>query len=269
MITWWCVSQEEPWTWSWVPYPGVWIASLVPLFAYIAAHRRAGQAFEAKRVWAFVAGIAAFWAASGWPIGPLGAGYLASAHMLQFLLYTLVAAPLLLIGTPGWMGERVFSAMRLTKLSFRKGKSLVAAAAVYNLGLLLTHAPITVEALRGYQLGSFFMDIVWMLMGFLLWLPVLSPVTEMRTEAPLAKVAYLLATTMLVAIIPASYLTFSEVPIYSIYELAPRIGSITAGQDQQVAGLIMKIGTVPIIWGTAAVIWFRWASEEARADSRR
>ncbi len=36
-------------------------------------------------------------------MGTLGAGYLASVHMAQYLLYTLVAAPLLMLGTPEWM----------------------------------------------------------------------------------------------------------------------------------------------------------------------
>jgi hypothetical protein len=69
-----------------------------------------------------------------------------------------------------------------------------------------------------------------------------------------------------VAVIPASLLTFSTTPVYAIYELAPRIGALTAREDQQIAGILMKLATIPVVWGTIGVLWFRYAQqEEARA----
>ena len=76
--------------------------------------------------------------------------------------------------------------------------------------------------------------------------------------------AYLFAATSLVAVIPASFLTFTEMPIYSIYELAPRIGSLTARSDQQLAGIVMKLGSIPVVWSTIGVLWFRWVAREQR-----
>jgi hypothetical protein len=32
--------------------------------------------------------------------------------------------------------------------------------------------------------------------------------------------------------------------------------------DQTIAGVVMKLGGGLLIWGTIAVIWFRWTSEE-------
>ena len=46
----------------------------------------------------FVGGLIVLWLSLDWPIGALGAGYLASVHMLQFLLMALVAPPMLLMG---------------------------------------------------------------------------------------------------------------------------------------------------------------------------
>ena len=82
-----------------------------------------------------------FWLASDWPLGTLGAGYLASAHMAQFLLYTLAAAPLLLLGTPEWLAERVLGRLRLRGVAARIGSSLVLAGAIYNVTLIVTHSP--------------------------------------------------------------------------------------------------------------------------------
>ena len=39
---------------------------------------------------------------------------------------------------------------------------------------------------------------------------------------------------------------------------------MTAVEDQQLAGIIMKIATIPIIWSTIAVMWFRWSARELR-----
>jgi hypothetical protein len=37
---------------------------------------------------------------------------------------------------------------------------------------------------------------------------------------------------------------------------------LDAAQDQQIAGLVMKVGGGFLLWGVIAVLFFRWASEE-------
>lgn len=263
MISWWCTALERPWTWEWIPYPGVWLAALIPSVAYIRAVRRHSQGVDRTRMFRFVAAIVLFWIASDWPLGTLGAGYLASAHMVQFLLYTLGVAPLLLLGTPEWLARRIASKLRIERLTTRLGNSLVVSGAIYNLMLIATHAPGTVDVLRRSQFGSFAMDVAWIVAGMVLWLPVLSPLPEGRHPSMWLKMGYLFVTTSVIAVIPASFLTFASTPIYAIYELAPRIGTLTAQEDQQLAGIIMKLATIPVIWGTIAVLWFRWTRQEA------
>ncbi len=264
MISWWCTALARPWSWEWIPYPGIWAAAILPMVFYGLALRRHQGAVDRKKLAQFITGMLVFWIASDWPLGTLGAGYLASAHMTQFLMYTLVASPLILLGTPEWMARRVARKLRLERVVVWLGQSLVVAAVIYNSVLLTTHAPGTVELLRNSQLGSFFMDVLWILAGLILWLPVVSPLPEGRARSTWGKMAYLFVTTSVVAVIPASFLTFTRVPIYGIYELAPRIGPLTAIEDQQLAGIIMKIATIPIVWSTIAVLWFRWSARETQ-----
>jgi cytochrome c oxidase assembly factor CtaG len=264
MISWWCTALARPWTWEWIPYPGIWAAAILPMVFYGRAVRRHDGPVDRKKAAQFVGGMLVFWIASDWPLGTLGAGYLASAHMTQFLLYTLVAAPLILLGTPEWMARSLSRGLRIERGVIWLGHSLVASAIIYNTILLSTHAPGTVEVLRNSQLGSFLMDGLWIVAGLILWLPVLSPLRDGRAGSTWGKMAYLFVTTSVVAVIPASFLTFTQIPIYGIYELAPRIGSLTAIEDQQLAGIIMKIATIPIIWSTIAVLWFRWTATEAQ-----
>jgi putative membrane protein len=264
MITWWCTALARPWSWEWIPYPGIWVTSLLPVVLYTRAVRRHPGPVDRRRLLQFCAGMVVFWIASDWPLGTLGAGFLASAHMTQFLLYTLVSAPLLLLGIPEWMARKITRPRWAERTVAWLGRSVVAAALIYNTVLITTHAPGTVAQLRTNQFGSFAMDVLWLAAGFVLWLPVLSPLPEGRASSSWAKMAYLFVTTSVVAVIPASFLTFTSIPIYSIYELAPRIGSLTAIEDQQLAGIIMKIATIPVVWTTIAVLWFRWSAQEAR-----
>lgn len=261
-VSWWCVALERPWDWQWMAYPGIWIATVVPMVAYGVAVRRHPGPVDRRRLRFFYAGMVVFWLASDWPLGTLGAGYLASAHMLQFLLYSLAAAPLLLLGTPQWMARAVLRPVRLERAVDRLGGSLVLCAVMYNGILLATHAPGTVEVLRRSQIGSAGMDLAWVLAGAILWLPIISPLGRPEGTAPWSRMLYLFVTTAVVAVIPASFLTFTTTPVYALYELAPRVLDLTAREDQQVAGILMKLATIPAIWGAIAVMWFRWARQE-------
>ncbi len=128
--------------------------------------------------------------------------------------------------------------------------------------LIATHAPVTVDLLRSSQLGSFLLDMIWLVAGFILWTPIISPLPEAQARSAPIKLVYLFAAAALMPMIPGGFLTFSPLPLYATYELAPRVG-IEALDDQQMAGVAMKVGNLPVIWTVMAVIWFRWYRREA------
>jgi putative membrane protein len=259
----WCASSDQPWSWQWIAYPGVWLAVLIPVVAYLRAVRRnRSETTDRRTLLAFLAGMAVFWVASDWPVGTLGAGYLAWVHMSQYVLYVLVVAPLLLLGTPGWMAARILDRLHLRRVAKTLAGNLLASGILFNLVLVTTHSPMAVDTLRASQLGSFVMDILWLVSGLVLWLPILGPLAEHRVRSAPAKMVYLFVAAGVVAILPASFLTFARFPLYSTYELAPRIGTMTAVEDQQLAGIVMKLGMIPVVWGTLAVMFFRWMAEE-------
>lgn len=53
-----------------------------------------------SQVWFFLTGLAALGMALRSSLNALAMGYLLSAHMVQHVLFTVVAPPLLLLGTP-------------------------------------------------------------------------------------------------------------------------------------------------------------------------
>jgi len=259
----WCSALDEPWHWRWIAYPGVWLSALVPIVTYLVSIRRhKDRVTDRRTIVTFLSAMTVFWMASDWPIGTLGAGYLAWVHMFQYILYVLVVAPLVLRGTPEWMARSILARLHIEAVVGRLSHSLLLSGIIFNVILVTTHSPIAVDTLRASQLGSFSMDLLWMLSGLILWMPILSPVPEHRVVSPPAKMVYLFVSAGIVSIVPASFLTFARFPLYSTYELAPRIGTMSALEDQQLAGITMKLGMIPIVWGTLAVMFFRWVAHE-------
>jgi putative membrane protein len=79
------------------------------------------------------------------PLHALGASYLLTAHMVQHMLLTVVAPPLLLLGVPGWMIAPVFR----RGWQRRVGRWLtypVLAFGLYNANIWVWHLPALLDA---------------------------------------------------------------------------------------------------------------------------
>jgi putative membrane protein len=271
-MRWWCSAVEVPWSWAPRPYLGVWLLCLgLALWYGLAwgAHRRAGSEptdRDASYMRRFAGGVVALWIASDWPVGALAGGYLMSLHMTQYLLYTLAAAPLLMLGTPEWLADAVLDRLHLQKVWSVLSRPLVAVI-VSNVILVSTHSPFAVDRFRSTQLGSFAMDMIWLLSGLVLWGPVINPVRSGRIASDPLRIVYLFVAAAVLPMIPGGFITFSSNPLFATYELAPRVG-MTALHDQQLAGVLMKIGNVPVIWAAMGVIWFRWYEKEHGTPGR-
>ncbi len=266
----WCSALKEPWSWAWRPYVGVWILCLGLLTAYAVAVRRRRHTNPAepdagKRALWFALGVLAIWVASDWPVGLLGSSYLSSVHMAQYMLYTLAAAPLLILGVPEWMARRLLGKLRLYRTVRFLARPLVAAV-LFNVILIATNVPLVVDALRASQVGSFGLDMTWLLSGFILWMPICCAIPEISGRSYPVKMVYLFLAAATVPMVPGGFLTFADHPLYATYELAPRVMGFSALNDQQLAGAFMKVGNIPVIWSVIAVMFVRWWKQERASD---
>src|SRR5436190_24245327 len=57
----------------------------------------------------FSDGLLELWVASDWPIHDLGERYFFWVHMVQHTTYAIIAAPMLLMGTPAWLARWLLS----------------------------------------------------------------------------------------------------------------------------------------------------------------
>jgi putative membrane protein len=261
---------------SWQPHPDVWL--LVALFAvgYAVAINRLGPRLAPPgkpvvtrfQVASFSAGVIALWIASDWPIHDVAERYLFSVHMVQHVAYSIIAAPLLLIGTPAWLARWLLSP-RWLLAGVRFASRLVPATILFNLVVIVTHTPVVVNAALEHALMHFAVHTLIFLSSIIVWMPLLSPLPEVPRLPPLGRMLFLFLQSI-VPTIPASFLTFGAHPLYRFYEKVPRLWGISAISDMQVAGVIMKIGVGFTLWVIIAILFFRWyAAEEAPAPSRR
>jgi putative membrane protein len=209
---------------------------------------------------AFYAGVASLLVVSTWPVHDIGSGSLFMLHMVEHLVFGLVAPPLLLAGTPWWLLRAVLKPiMPLVRVLT---KPLVALF-LFNATLGLIHVPGVVELMLTSEAAHFGIHTLLLVTGVLMWWPVLDPIPDLPHLPPFLKMGYLFLQS-LVPTIPASFLTLGETALYPIYETLPRIGGISAHTDQVIAGLIMKLGGGLLLWGFIAWVFFSWWADEQR-----
>jgi putative membrane protein len=269
---------------TWHPHPDAWVLIGLLAAAYGLALRRERRrrAVEAVaggkgagpgtgpvagvasrwQVAAFSSGIGLMLLASDWPVHDLAEGYLYSVHMLQHLMLTLGAALLLVLGTPGWLARRLLGRGRVLRM-VRGLSRPVLNLVQFNLVLVVSHWPLVVEGTLRYHPLHFVAHAALLVSAVIMWLPVASPLREIPRLAPPAQMLYLFLQTILPTV-PASFLTFGTAPLYPLYDTFPRIWGISVITDQQIAGLIMKIGGGLFLWLVIAVVFFRWYEREER-----
>jgi putative membrane protein len=267
MISWWCAATDVAWSWTWRPYPGVWlfVAALVAGYTVLLARARPRHGDPVATRWqqtSYGAGVVLLWIASDWPIGTLGSGYLLGVHTLQYVLYSLVAPPLLLLGVPRSLVVGLASDHPRAWRLLRALAHPLVALLVFNLVLFLSHTPAVIDGVRPTQLGSFVVDMAWLAGGLVLWWPVVAPVPEVSRLTYPWKLGYLFLSTI-PPTVPSAFLIFSDFPLYALYELAPRVNGIPATQDQLVAGIAMKILGDVVAWTAILIVAIRWTRAEA------
>lgn len=242
--------------WSvWSPEPEALLA--IGLLAVLYARgtgrlwRRAGigRGLPRWRFYCFAAGIAALFLALISPLDAMGSA-LFSAHMVQHEVLMLVAAPLLILGTPlipflwalplEWrrsLGR--WSKGRLMQRSVRVLTHPVSAWLLYAAALWIWHAPPLYEATLAGEWAHIAQHASFLGSALLFWWVLLHP-THFRRRAYGAAVLYVFTTAVHGSLLGA-LLTFAREPWYPSYAPSTAAWGLTPLDDQQLGGLVMWI----------------------------
>jgi cytochrome c oxidase assembly factor CtaG len=267
-VAWWCsASPGQVWTWRYTPFLGVWVVAAAFIGGYVLAHRRAGRPLERKATTKWVLGVVALIAVSEWPIGQLGVGYFATIGIGRYIVYSFVAAPLLLAGLPSWLVDRWLPWGSRRERAVSALTRWPIALLIFNLVLFGTHVPVVVDTLKVTQLGSFGVDVAHLGAALIWWWPALRREPARNAIVEPMRAFYLFASSVLM-FVPGAFLTFSPLPLYGLYELAPPLWlGFDPIADQQSAGIVMNVIGGFVLWGIITTLFLRWAKEQSRADT--
>lgn len=265
------LAAAAPNFWRWQPHPEVWfvVASVVALGFYAVRVIGpkvvpAGQPVTTRRQRGFfLAGVLTLWVAADWPMHDAAEEYLYAFHMVQHFLLAYVVPPMFLLATPTWLARLIVGQGRVERwlkvLAFP-----VIAAVLFNGVIIFSHWPAAVDLSVSNGLVHYGMHLLLVFTALLMWVPVCGPFPELRMSLP-AQMIYLFAMSI-VPTVPAAWLTLGGKVIYSAYDTPQRLWGISALSDQQMAGLIMKLGGSAYLWGLITVMFFKWAYRHEQAE---
>jgi cytochrome c oxidase assembly factor CtaG len=254
-MQWWCSAGSEPWSWEWQWYPGVWILVAVVALTYWRFSRHSATP-PRERTYGWI-GVVTMWLALDWPMGPLAANYLATAHAIQFLMISFVAAPLLLIGARTGLAARLPREGR-GDFWLRIVMAPLLGAIVFNIVTIATHVPAVNDTLMVEQWGAFAIDFAWLVSALWFWWALIVPVPVRPLFVTPLRMLYLFIGSVVHTGI-AIVMLMREFPMYGVYELAPRATRMSALTDLKVAGGVMELIGIGIIFGILTVMFFKWS----------
>ncbi len=262
-IGWWPASGA-PWTWAWHGYVGVWLL-VGAAAAYVAIEWRRDARSRwlpdpqaRQRQWCAVAGVGLLWLAFDWPMGALSS-VLLSAAAVQYLVISLVVAPLLLYGLP-----RLPEAARATSTGgVWRPPSQLLTGAVFAVVLLGGSSTAAVDRLRSSQAGTMLIGVLWLTAALALWWPVLR--RDGRQLRYMAAVAYLFVPFILPKLPGLVYILETR-PVYEVYANAPRVAglSLSVLGDQKLAGAILWSAGTVLLFVSLGLLFAAWYRDEQR-----
>ena len=256
--------NNDPWRWQ--PHPEVWLLVLAVIFFGFWAKRIGPKVLPTGTPIAtipqkicFVVAVLLLYLAADWPVHDIAEEHLYFVHMIQHVVITLIVPPLFLLALPSWLARLIILEGGYGSKIIRRLSHPITAALIFNGLSALTHWTSVVQ--WSYESGIFhyFVHLALFISGLLMWMPVVSPLKELRISPP-AQMLYLFLISV-IPTIPSAWLTFAEGTVYKHYDDGFEMWGISVVTDQQAAGAIMKIIGGFYLWGIILVKFFRYTSK--------
>lgn len=261
---------------GWAVEPLVWVAVGAAAWWYLWAARRV-RAWPSRRRAAFMSGLVVVFVALASPIA-VYAGALFSVHMVQHLLLTLVAAPLLLLGAPGTLALRSATPRGRARLvdifhsvPVRTVTHPVVTWSLFAAVMWITHftsfydAALESSVLHGLEHG------LYSGVAVAFWLPVvgLDPI-GVRLSHPV-RLGYVILALPQQSFLGLALWSATGV-LYPHYETLARRWGPDALADQRAGAVVMWIGGDMLFIAAliaVALAWMRHDEQEAARLDRR
>jgi putative membrane protein len=243
--------------WAYHLHLVAWAAVGAAALGYGLAVRRlarthgAGALPTRRQLWTLAGGLVALVVALTWPVADLAARWSLTALLVQRLLLTLAAAPLLLMAMPVPLLAAVTRPAPIDAAVRVLTRPVVAVVSfsLLAIGTLLTPA---VAAQSSSAVWRGVTDVALLAGGGVLWAPTLGPIPGGHRTPPVGLAAYLFVQSI-VPTFPAIVYVFAHHPFYPAFAHVHVAVRLTPLVDQQVAGVVAKVATLPVLWSAAYV----------------
>jgi putative membrane protein len=205
-----------------------------------------------------------FFSLNGW-IHDLSDSFLFSAHMIQHLLLALAVAPLMIMGTPGWMLRPLLNLPHIRAIAYWITRPRQAFA-IFNIIVAAWHLPPLYNTAMAHHGVHIVQHLMFLAASVIMWWPVLSPLPELPRLSYPGQMLYLFLMTIPMSIVSVA-IAYADRLLYPAYSAAPRIWGVTPMADQMIGGLIMWIPGGLYFFAIISVIFFRWQQRDGAESS--
>lgn len=202
-----------------------------------------------RQWWLGVAALLCALVTVTWPLADLAQRWSLLALVVQRLLLMLVVAPLALAATPTAMLATLTRPAPIDRaLEILTHPAVaVAVVSVVSIGTLL---PGAVNAQATSTAARAGLDLAILAAGVVLWGPVLRHIPGASRPTPVGTAVYLVVQSLVPTFLAVVYV-FARHPFYAVYAHAAGAIGISPVADQEIAGIVGKMGTLPILWTVA------------------
>jgi putative membrane protein len=260
---------------SWTFDPLVVVGLGLGLWWYVRALlrlRRRGSSWPASRSWSFFGGLGVVGFALLSPLDTYS-DLLLSVHMVQHLLLTMVAPPLLLLGAPINLALRTASPPRRAALAARlRGRTVrvlgnpLLGWTLFAATLWATHLPAFYDATLQHVGLHAAEHVAYMTTALLFWRPLVGSDPGPALSHPARILAMFLLMPQMTFLGLAIY--SSNQPLFSPYiATSVRFGTSAVG-DQHLAGAIMWTSGMLFMVPAMAFVLIDWMRKDEREAAR-
>ena len=257
---------------AWPAQPLVWVACVLSAGAYLGAVRLV-RGWSPRRTVAWLAGLAVVALALASPVAPYSES-LFWVHMLQHLLLTSVAAPLLLLGAPVALGLRAaphparhrLAGLLHTRVLRAAGHPVVTWLA-FAVVMWASHFSALYDAALEDPVVHALEHALFVGAGLAFWWPVVAIDPGARRMRFPGRLLYLLLAFPLQSFLGVALYSADRV-LYGHYATPQRSWGPDALDDQKLAGTLMLVGGDLLFIAALGVLVLAWMSHEEREGRR-
>lgn len=274
----------------WSPYYAITLLVVILIYFLVTIKWRHkfenSTALTRKEATFFLLGMVFLYILKGSPVDLLG-HILFTVHMTQMALLLLIVAPLFIMGIPSWIWEKLLE-IRILNVVFSFFTKPLIAVLFFGLMFSAYHYPMILDNVKLNLVTHALFTTTMFIAGIFFWWPIVNKVEGQVRLHGLQQIGYVILSAILIT--PAcALIIFAETPVYASYTegeawlqamalcvpsgtlaglsslglSGPEVfTSMSAVNDQQLGGILMKVTQEAIYIFVIGKIFFTWASDE-------